>query len=1573
MDNDRLKTVFHPAVLIGLLTFTIVSPSVRAAVVFSDDFEDGSLAPWTVVQGNANRAGVNSDTSQSGSQSMFLRWDTVVVESPTVDTTGSSATLDLWIRRGDDSFSENPDFNEDLEVAYIDSGGSPVVLETFDGNGAQGEVFTRSYTLPASARHANFQVRISYAQGSGSDFDYWHVDDVSVDVAGSPFIGTGTGLTGDYCNRDTSNETVPCTSNPDVTRIDPVIAFTNGDSGWPPSGIGGDTFSVRWTGEIQAQFTEDYTFHALHDDGVRIWVDGVQVIDNYVDQDDSWTDSGTPISLNRGERYEIVIEYYENGGQEDMTLAWSSASTAFRTTVPQTQLYPTAGVSANLLAEWRMDESAWNGTGGEVEDQTGNGRDGTAQNGAQTDDATPALTGDPGTCGYGTFDGGNDHVNVAGLSGILNDTASLTFWIRTTQTGNDTGWQAPGVTGVEQAGGADDIFWGWIDGSGRIGISVGNDFDNEQKSSSAINDGNWHHVALTRDASSGETKVYIDGSLESTGNTPTGTIGNTFASLGRIEDTGGSPEYLDGDLDEVRVYDDVLTDSDVSGIFGERHACALGGPVAWYQLDEPAYDGSGGELADATGNGNNGTTLGDVTSYPATDADAQVCSGAIVGDNTSTGVIDALDTGVDVDGDLGSQGSINFWFWSPSRWRQLSNDQMLFDASNSSASGGAKYFYLALVDATSAGGPSNRGARLAFGLEDDDDDDFRFETDRIDIDRETWVHIGVTWDLDADEMEIYVNGSLVDSNSIGGSSDTLGDMETLYFGDNRGTYQVNPMSGNSAEGRFDEIRLYDEVIDAAQMVVDRDATHPCAGGGLDHYAIGHDGTAITCGEEQVTITAHDASDNGVDPGNTTVTLDTSTGEGTWARVIAGTGTLNDVTAGDGAASYTFPGNGETSVTLAFNYTTVSEATDPEIVNFNVDGGNEGAGEDPDLVVSRAGFRITDGSGNATTVPEQIAGKPSDAAPGVVSLALQAVRASDSDPSVCEPFFPDGGDVEVELGGECNDPGSCDGTALEVTNNGNTTAVATSDDNGTTGTASYTPVALRFGPNAEAPLVLAYDDAGRIQLHARHNPIDDGSGTPPVVQYVVGASNQYVTRPFGFEVDVSADDGTTGAGGTILAVAGDDFDTTVRAVAWQAGDDSDDDGRPDPGADLSGNTTTTNFGNEATPETVTLTPVVAAPAGGSDGALTGALFDAFGAGSETHGVSWSEVGHVHLDANLTDGSYLGGGDATGRADTVGRFIPADFLVTVADDGDLAAACNALFTYTGQTAGYATGMEPELLITARNRATATTTNYRGDYAKLDAADVGVAAPSEDASQLGADGTSNVSVSATIDTGTRDINGDGTVTYNFAGSDAFTYDKNANARIDGFTPDLDLAVTAVDDGEVSAAAPLPTAEPVATHEIRFGRLAIDAAAGSELAPIGQPLRAEVWNSGTWQTHVADDCTSLALASEVQLDNGATTVAGDQAIAVGGGTTDLATNTADPVVLAGGQGVLTFATPGAGNTGFVDTTLTLVSNLPWLQGDWDDADGLDDGPFDDNPSGRVTFGIFSGAPNWIHFRRAQ
>lgn len=230
-----------------------------------------------------------------------------------------------------------------------------------------------------------------------------------------------------------------------------------------------------------------------------------------------------------------------------------------------------AGGEAGLEAYWAMDEASWSGTSGEVVDQSGNGNHGTARNGADTESASPALAGDPGTCGYGQFDGNDDYVDVPGLSDTLNDTASLAFWIRTTQAGNDTGWVAPGIAGVEQNGGTNDIFWGWLDGSGRIGVSVGNDYST--KSQSAINSGQWRHVVLIRDVAQAEYRIYIDGSLDASGAISAADVTTAYSSIGRIEDTGGTPEYFAGELDEVRIYGGALTDAEVTAVYNATHPC----------------------------------------------------------------------------------------------------------------------------------------------------------------------------------------------------------------------------------------------------------------------------------------------------------------------------------------------------------------------------------------------------------------------------------------------------------------------------------------------------------------------------------------------------------------------------------------------------------------------------------------------------------------------------------------------------------------------------------------------------------------------------------------------------------------------------------------------------------------------------------------------------------------------------------------------------------------------------------------------------------------------------------------
>src|SRR5262245_53224841 len=57
------------------------------------------------------------------------------------------------------------------------------------------------------------------------------------------------------------------------TRVDPTVDFEWG-LGAPIDGVEADTFSVRWSGQVQPRYSEQYTFFTVSDDGVRLWING---------------------------------------------------------------------------------------------------------------------------------------------------------------------------------------------------------------------------------------------------------------------------------------------------------------------------------------------------------------------------------------------------------------------------------------------------------------------------------------------------------------------------------------------------------------------------------------------------------------------------------------------------------------------------------------------------------------------------------------------------------------------------------------------------------------------------------------------------------------------------------------------------------------------------------------------------------------------------------------------------------------------------------------------------------------------------------------------------------------------------------------------------------------------------------------------------------------------------------------------------------------------------------------------------------------------------------------------------
>lgn len=127
--------------------------------------------------------------------------------------------------------------------------------------------------------------------------------------------------------------------NPVLTRMDAAINFDWGSRS-PHAAVNSNEFSVRWSGYVSPEYSEEYTFRTTSDDGVRLWVNDQLVIDRWADQA-ARSHTGT-ISLEADQFYSIRMEYYENQGLAEAGLSWSSASQDLEI-VPQNHLYTDIG------------------------------------------------------------------------------------------------------------------------------------------------------------------------------------------------------------------------------------------------------------------------------------------------------------------------------------------------------------------------------------------------------------------------------------------------------------------------------------------------------------------------------------------------------------------------------------------------------------------------------------------------------------------------------------------------------------------------------------------------------------------------------------------------------------------------------------------------------------------------------------------------------------------------------------------------------------------------------------------------------------------------------------------------------------------------------------------------------------------------------------------------------------------------------------------------------------------------------------------------------------------------------
>ncbi len=1145
----------------------------------------------------------------------------------------------------------------------------------------------------------------------------------------------------------------------------------------------------------------------------------------------------------------------------------------------------------NAQAKYNFDECRWDGTTGEVRDSSFNHFNGTAKNGAQT-------TGTGHICRSGSFNLSDTDDYVALDNRALDNVTGFAFsgWYQTANT------QQQALLSASNSTQDNEILLFQTNGTHLSvyihGSSQGFNLPGP------LNDGNWHQIAVSFDGS--EISLYMDGQFVNSRPLaytnplrvdPGGLIvGQEQDCVGGCFDSG---QAFIGQIDELRFFNHPLNATKIANLFNETHPCSVTciealdsqfecDPVR-FRITSPApvievSTSTGiGSWSIVSGNGtltNQGNGIADY-SFSVSDGgnivlqvttDYQTPFYVSVFDGSSTvhsrTVIPAAQYPKH-DFNTPESG------WSPqtndlqdNRWDDAGRDAfdnfgypeicIAGNCVNIDMNGTDNALQNASGAATSVSTYSVNGVNVEVTVEfaDTNHNAYRIVARPGSNYAGQEITIRMHGNLGSDagtfqgNRTLNVNGNdytyTVTNDESNVDNGTSGNPQIRYFGfsGNESFTRTNDDNVSySVSGTLPQA-LYLFVGDLGQSSFEDWLTTEISSyggfncGGNLYFVIEHDGSGTCCTPERIHLKIM-GSGGAVQTGYAgTVTLTTSTGHGDWLTSCStcsnddpATGTLENGNADDGSASYAFAAGDAGEVTLFLR------DTHPETLTVRADDGtvnSDGHNGGP-LTFSPDSFVIE-------TISSQISGRPFQATVSAVGL--------DPDTGQCQLLDYDG-TVPVDFKIVYDNPAT-----------GSTPLIV----NGTSVGTGWTSVNLDF-TQGSATLSLIYEDAGRIFFR-----VEDHSDTS-----ISGDSNLFVVKPFAFDIQANGNPGATDASGPVYKKAGENFPLSVRAVVWESGDDSDNDGLPDSGVNLSNNSETPNYTAPAN-----LSVVVTAPSGGNNGTLSIGTVNLV-SGENNSDVGYSEVGIIKISAETPD--YLGAGTVRGTSTPIGRFTPAFFSI---ESLNQIPACSGTFTYAEQY------FSVSGTIVARNTTNGITTNYRDNFAKLTAAGI---------SATPTGGTGALSFVAPTPIFTN-------------GQSPFTATGNRYGWGSPTNPEtIQIQLNTSDSDGISGNA---TSNGV---QYRYGRLNILNNFGPSDRDLQLTVRAEYYQDGIYHLSTEDSCTGYTI-SDISLLNWQNNLnPGDTAI------TNLQT-------ISGGTGSLTLGAPGLGNEGAVELRLTAPAYMNFKDG---------------------------------------
>ncbi|HAA15687.1 MAG TPA: hypothetical protein DCE41_29860 [Cytophagales bacterium] len=369
---------------------------------------------------------------------------------------------------------------------------------------------------------------------------------------------------------------------------------------------------------------------------------------------------------------------------------------------------------------------------------------------------------------------GSGYLNLGSETGFdLTDAITIAAWVKTSSSGNQT------VVTKNRNGGS--FSYNLLINSGIPQIALGG-LPNPGPFAATTNiaDGNWHHIAAT--FGDGTVIMYVDGVAESTTNSLSGSM-NANADqevwIGARNDK--NDRYFDGTVDEVYIYDQPISPTEVSNLAGVAQnsvGCSESGElVGYYALEED-------------------------TENPTLTVDSVNLSQSAVLENGPTSTIGVLGDGLSFDGtddrvllydstwSLGSNDAFSYSLWLKPASDSRGREYVMFRETDGFS------LVIELLDALPRvvlGGLDNPGAYAA--------------STSLSIDE--WNHLAVTYINGA--LRIYINGVL--SGSYSGLTGSINFGSGFSWVGMRSSFPTS----RQYQGDIDEIRIFNFALSASEV------------------------------------------------------------------------------------------------------------------------------------------------------------------------------------------------------------------------------------------------------------------------------------------------------------------------------------------------------------------------------------------------------------------------------------------------------------------------------------------------------------------------------------------------------------------------------------------------------------------------------------------------------------------------------------------------------------------------------------------------------------------------------------